>query len=67
MKDWEAINQLKNMIETYEHPNSEFEAGVVMGLTYALTYLEHGKEYADQKVDMPKKNCGCSEGRECGC
>ena len=65
MSEKEKINQLKVMIETYEHSNGDFEAGVVRGLFYAVNLLEHGKEYADKKVKMPL--CSCSDGKECGC
>ena len=68
MKDWETINQLKDMIETYEDSNTDKEEGVVIGLYYAVNLLEHGKEYADQRIKMPRKShCGCIEGKEGGC
>ena len=67
MKDWETIRDFKQLIENYEHPDDKYMEGVIMGLTYALTYLEHGKEYADQKVDIPLKPCGCCDGKEDRC
>lgn len=67
MKDWRTIEKLKRKIEDYEHPNTEFQSGVVLGLFYALNLLEHGEEYTDQKVKMPKSDCGCDEGRDGGC
>lgn len=67
MKNWEAIEALKEIIQDYEHPDSAYESGVVMGLTYAVTVLENGKDYANQKVDIPRKSCGCNDGKECGC
>ena len=48
----EAINQLKNYIEEYSNSNKDFEAGVLRGIFYSVTLLEHGKAYADKKVDM---------------
>jgi len=48
----EAINQLKNYIEEYSNSNKDFENGVLRGIFYSVTLLEHGKAYADKKVDM---------------
>lgn len=50
----EAINQLKNVIDEYENNDKVFEAGVLRGIFYSMTLLEHGKEYADKKVNMKK-------------
>lgn len=68
MKNWEAINQLKNMIETYENLNTAKEEGVVIGLYYAVNLLENGKEYADQRIKMPHKTiCSCNDEKDGGC
>jgi len=48
----EYINQLKNVIDEYSNPNKYFEAGILRGIFYAVTMFEHGKDYADKKVDM---------------
>jgi hypothetical protein len=48
----EYINQLKNVIDEYSNPNKDFEAGILRGIFYAVTVAEHGKDYADKKVDM---------------
>lgn len=66
MNEKEKINQLKAAIENYENENSEMEHGIVLGMFYALNLFQHGKEYADQKIKMPKK-CSCEDGKECGC
>ena len=46
----EAINQLKSKLEDFDHSNRVFETGFVKGLFYSITLLQHGKEYADQKL-----------------
>lgn len=46
----EAINQLKYKLEDFEHTNRVFETGFVKGLFYAVMTLEHGKDYAEQKL-----------------
>lgn len=51
MSEKEKINQLKYMLETFSFENKDFEDGFVGGLFYAVTLLEHGKEYADSKID----------------
>ena len=66
MKDFETINQLKAVIETYEYSDKVFESGVVLGLYYAVNILEHGKEYADKMIKMPKP-FRCIDGKESGC
>lgn len=52
MSEKEKINQLKAKIEDFSHSNKDFEKGVITGLFYAVTLLENGREYADQKVKM---------------
>ena len=51
MSEKEQINQLKYMVETFGCKNKEFENGFIQGIFYAVTLLEHGKEYADKKID----------------
>lgn len=46
----EAICQLKAKLEDFEHSNRVAETWFVKGLFYAITLLESGKEYADQKL-----------------
>lgn len=50
MSEKEKINQLKSAIEEFSHKDKTFQDGVVMGMFYALTLFEHGKEYADNHV-----------------
>ena len=52
MSEKEKINQLKNFIDEYTNSNKDFESGVLRGIFYAVTLLENGKKYADEKVDM---------------
>ena len=70
MEDKEFINQLKYMIETFSCKDERFERGFVGGLYYAITLKEHGKEYADKKIDWDAigrvDQCDC-EGRDGGC
>lgn len=49
-ENFEAINQLKSKLEDFEHSNRVAEIWFVKGLFYAITLLENGKEYADQKM-----------------
>lgn len=72
MSEKEKINQLKYMIETFSCDDQRFEDGFVGGLFYAVTLLEHGKEYADNKIDWKaigrKNDKIVSEEKEgCGC
>ena len=46
----EAINQLKYKLEDFEHTNRVFETGFLKGLFYSVMLLEHGKDYAEQKL-----------------
>ena len=46
-----AIDRIKYEIENYANPNKDFEDGYVRGLMYALTAVQHGVAYADQKID----------------
>ena len=66
MEKIEIIARLKSKIEMYENVNKDKEEGVVLGLYYALTLIEHGPEYAEEKINMPE-TCKCYEGRDCGC
>lgn len=47
-----AKRQLKTKIECFSHEDKNYEDGVVRGLFYAIMLLEHGKQYADRKVDF---------------
>jgi len=51
MSEKEKINQLKYMCETFGCRDKRVEEGFVQGLFYAVNLLEHGKEYADKKMD----------------
>lgn len=66
MEKIEIVARLKAKIEAYENVNRDKEEGVVLGLFYALNLIEHGPEYAEEKIDMPKV-CHYDEGRDCGC
>lgn len=46
----EAINQLKAKLDDFEHTNRVFETGFVKGIFYSILLVQHGKEYADQKL-----------------
>lgn len=57
----ELTAQLRGVISDYSGPD---EDGVVKGLLYAVYLIEHGKDYADRKIKLPRKgdgswSCGC--------
>jgi hypothetical protein len=56
----EIILQIKEKINSYEGPDDD---GVVKGLMWSMYLIEHGKEYADNRVKLEKfkdpKDCGC--------
>jgi hypothetical protein len=49
-----AINTLKSVIEEFSCKDKRYEDGFVGGLFYSILFLEHGKEYADSKIDWNK-------------
>ena len=67
----EIVNQLKAQIENYSDPNKDYETGFVQGVFYALNCIQHGKAYADERLqvhsDGRKFADGYAAGIEKGC
>ena len=59
-KQREIILQIKEKINSYEGPDND---GAVKGLMWSMYLIEHGKEYADNRVKLGSiqepKDCGC--------
>ena len=65
-----AINTLKSVIEDFSCKDKKYESGFIGGLFYAKTLLEHGKEYADSKINwdaIGKDDYDYNRSSSCSC
>lgn len=48
----ETINQLKSRLEQFEDKDESYQEGVVRGMFFSITAMQHGIQYADKKVSL---------------
>jgi hypothetical protein len=52
----EIVNQLKSRLEQFEDKDESYQEGVVRGMFFSITAMQHGIQYADKKVSLRKRD-----------
>ena len=52
----EIVNQLKSRLEQFEDKDESYQEGVVRGMFFSITAMQHGIQYADKTVSLRKRD-----------
>jgi len=52
----EIVNQLKSRLEQFEDKDESYQEGIVRGMFFSITAMQHGIQYADKKVSLRKRD-----------